>query len=227
MAFLSARMGKPVGSFGALAIYCLYKTFALPDGGAVISSAPLPQPRGARSTGAVPLAIRHGSWLAQRSSVLSTVHEMVAGDRGTPWGQDFNLGNPQTPASRATSALIPRLVDGHAAQQRRRNYHVLLDALGRQIRPLFDVLPEGASPVALLFRLDPEDQPSVRKKLLDRGVRLANFWLAPHPSLPKDGFDRTQRLRSSVVGLPVHQELRDVDLERIMDAVRAAIRPSS
>jgi hypothetical protein len=47
-----------------------------------------------------------------------------------------------------------------------------------------------------------------------------DFWGVPHPSLPAEAFPMANRLRASIVGVPVHQQLRDRDLERIVTAVR-------
>jgi dTDP-4-amino-4,6-dideoxygalactose transaminase len=228
MAFLSTWEGSPVGSFGHLAIFCLYKTFALPDGGAVVCpTAEVPHPRQGGSLGLAQALTRNGSWLAQRSRVLSTAHGMIGGDRGSAPGQDFDLGDADTPASRLTTALIPRLADAHAAARRRSNYRILLEELGDRVQPMFPAIPEGASPIAFLFRLAPEQQQRMRGTLVDRGVRAANFWLVPHPSVPDEGFDRSRSLRSSIVGLPVHQELRADDLEHIISSVRIATRRSN
>lgn len=225
MAFLSTLDGRPIGSFGDLAIYCLYKTFALPDGGAMVCSSPtVPRPRTDRPPGIAPAMMRHGSWLAQRSRLFATAHAMLARNREPEWGRNFGLGDPDTPASRVTTALIPRLVDTDAAARRRSNHRVLLEELGDRVRPLFPVIPKGSSPTAFLIQLDPEHQRRVGRVLQDGGVRPANFWLVPHPSLPKEGFDRARSLRSSLVGLPVHQELNGVDLERILAAARSATR---
>jgi dTDP-4-amino-4,6-dideoxygalactose transaminase len=225
MAFLSTLDGRPIGSFGDLAIFCLYKSFPLPDGGAMVcSSSRVPRPRARRPLGLVPAVMRHGSWLAQRSRVFSTAHAMLARNRDPEWGRNFGLGDPHTPASRVTTALIPRLADANAAARRRSNYRVLLEQLADRVQPLFPAISEGASPAAFLIQLDPEQQRRVGGVLLAAGVKLANFWLVPHPSLPTEGFDRARSLRSSVVGLPIHHELREVDLERILTAVRIATR---
>jgi dTDP-4-amino-4,6-dideoxygalactose transaminase len=227
MAFLSTLDGRPVGSFGHLAIFCLYKTFALPDGGAVFCpTSPIPRPSAHPSLGLVPAVMRSGSWLAQRSRIVSAAHSMIGGDRDHRSGQDFDLGDPDTPASRLTNALIPRLVDPAAAARRRSHYRILLEELGGRLRPLLPTMPEGASPIAFLFRMGLDEQRRLRRGLVARGVRPANFWLAPHPSVPENGFDGARSLRSSIVGLPVHQELRDVDLERIVASVKAVVRTS-
>lgn len=227
MAFLSSVDTRPVGSFGDLAIFCLYKSFALPDGGATICSASMPYPRSKRSLGLVQGVIRNGSWLAQRSRAAATVHAMIGGDRDPRWGHDFDLGDVGTPPSRVTLALIPRLIDPGAAARRRSNHKVLVDELGERVQPLFPTVPDGAAPIAFLFRCEPEAQRSLRRALADRGVMLANFWMAAHPSVPVEGFDRSRRLRSCAVGLPVHQELRDIDVERVVTAARTALRVSA
>jgi dTDP-4-amino-4,6-dideoxygalactose transaminase len=225
MALLSTWKGQPVGSFGHLAIFCVYKTFALPDGGAVVCSASLPEPRGVRPPlGLKSSLMRTGSWLAQRSSLFSTAHGLVGGHRQQLWGQDFDLGDPFSPASRMTSVILRRLADPEAAARRRSNYQFLSEELGDRLRPLFPDVPEGSSPVAFMIRLDPAEQAEVRKELGKHGVRLANFWMVPHPSLPEEGFERTRTLRLSVAGLPVHQELRPTDLRLIVTSVRAATR---
>jgi dTDP-4-amino-4,6-dideoxygalactose transaminase len=224
MAFLSQSDGRPIGSAADLAIYCLYKTFALPDGGAMFCSRPTPYPRGDRRFGVMQAALRSGSWLAQRSRAVATVHAAIGGDREPDWGRDFGLGDPRTPPSRMTTAMIPRIVDGNAAERRRANYAALHRELGARVDTLFDEVPGGASPIAFLFRMDPTKQGAVHEALAGEGVRLARFWLVPHPSVASDGFDRSRDLRSSVVGLPVHQELSANDLDRIVDAFRRATR---
>lgn len=221
MSFLSSSEGTPVGASGELALFCLYKSFALPDGGAIVCTAPMPYPRSRRVLGLRQSLMRNGSWLAQRYGVFATVHARIGGDRPIPWGKDFGLGNPNMPASLLTTALVPRLVDPTAADIRRANHRELSEALADRLSPLFPNLPAGASPIAFLFRARSEQQQLIRRELDARGVLLANFWMVPHPSVPTAGSEQARALRAEVVGLPVHQELRGIDLERIVDAVRA------
>src|SRR5207247_7784900 len=58
-------------------------------------------------------------------------------------------------------------------------------------------------------------------------VGALDFWSVPHPSLPHSEFPAAVDLRRRVVGLPVHQELRRKDVERIAQAVRGPSRPRS
>jgi dTDP-4-amino-4,6-dideoxygalactose transaminase len=227
MALLSEHEGQPTGSFGDLAIYCLYKTFALPDGGAMFCSRSTAYPRGGRRLGLVQATMRTGSWFAQRSRAVATMHAAIGGDREPDWGRDFDLGDPATRPSRITTALIPRIVDPNAAERRRTNYAVLMREIGDRADVIFREPPAGASPIAFLFRLDPERQRALQSKLAADGVRLARFWLVPHRSVPPDDCANARALRSSVVGLPVHQELTESDLHQIVYAFRTATRRSA
>jgi CelD/BcsL family acetyltransferase involved in cellulose biosynthesis len=66
-----------------------------------------------------------------------------------------------------------------------------------------------------------ESKASLLAGLAGSGIHALDFWSVPHPTLPVERFPRAQALRSSVVGLPVHQELSADDVARIADAVRA------
>ncbi len=54
-----------------------------------------------------------------------------------------------------------------------------------------------------------------------------DLWSTPHPLLPEGEYPSAGRRRAGTIGLPVHQELRPHDLERIIGVVRGrrAIRP--
>jgi dTDP-4-amino-4,6-dideoxygalactose transaminase len=60
--------------------------------------------------------------------------------------------------------------------------------------------------------------------LKTRGVKALLLWKHPHPLLKVRDFPAAQRLRDTVVGLPVHQELTRSDLLRIADAVKPVLR---
>jgi dTDP-4-amino-4,6-dideoxygalactose transaminase len=220
MAFLTSWQGRPVGSFGELAIFCLYKAFGLPDGGALISAVPVTAPKSGRRLGALNVAFRHGSWLAQRDRFLAGIHSFLSQNREPVPGSDFDLGDPDSRPSMATTYLIPQLIHAEAAQRRRRNYLSLVEELGDLVRPLFETIPEGSSPVALPIVIEARQQAVLHVWLRKFGITAANFWQVPHPSLPEQRFRRSRSLRSNLVGLPVHQELPEEALERIVRAIR-------
>jgi dTDP-4-amino-4,6-dideoxygalactose transaminase len=49
-------------------------------------------------------------------------------------------------------------------------------------------------------------------------IRPLNFWTMAHPAVPAGRFPRAMELRRTVVGLPVHQQLRPGDVERVAEA---------
>jgi CelD/BcsL family acetyltransferase involved in cellulose biosynthesis len=208
---------RPLGSFGDLAIFCLYKTVALPDCGALISSRP-PDPRfDGRASGWYRLCRRHAAWLISRSAVLAAVGVRLEGGRVPP-EQEVALGDVHAPPFQAVDVLLPRLLNGDPLARRRANYRLLLAELAEHVPEPFARLPEGASPFA--FPVEADDKPRLLERLKQQGISPLDFWAAPHPALPAERFPLSARLRGRIVGLPVHQELRHRDLTRIVTAVR-------
>lgn len=216
-AWLSSRGGTPVGSHGDLSIFCLYKTFGLPDGAAVISNAPPEPPRPGRHVGITRLASRHGLYLAQRWGWLADLSRRL-GCVGEPDPKrDFALGDPGRGPCAATGFLLARAPYPTAQAARAANYDFLLKRLGHLVPEGFALLPEGSSPFAFPI------QSGCKRESLDwlarHGVAAIDFWSVSHPCLPTKDFPRAAALRKSVIALPVHQELGVRQLERIVDAV--------
>ncbi len=212
-AWLATRDGVPVGSWGDLSVWCLYKTFGLPDGAALLTRDPVQAPSVRSGTGVVPLARRHAAWLAQRVPVARREARAAAYDPI----RDFETGTPSGP-SRATQWLLPRVASADASAVRRRNFQAYLDAVGHLVPAPFDVLPEGAAPFA--FPVAVLDKASALGALRTEGISALNFWAVPHPSLPVALFPRAAWLRRHLLALPVHQELTPRTLRRLVAAAR-------
>jgi dTDP-4-amino-4,6-dideoxygalactose transaminase len=60
-------------------------------------------------------------------------------------------------------------------------------------------------------------------RLARRGIMDARMWTVPHPALDAGVFPGAAAPRARLVGLPVHQELGPGDVDRIADAVAAAV----
>ena len=112
------------------------------------------------------------------------------------------------------------MVDVAAAERRRSTYELLLSRLGDLVAPAFAALAAGASP--LVLPIESASKPALLRHLRAVGIRALDLWSVPHPLLDREGFPRATALRRTLVGLPVHQELRRRDLERIATAVRSA-----
>lgn len=219
--WLGSDHGRPLGTTGDLSLFSVYKTVGVPDGGAASLRGEVLQPAGARSWGLRALAVKHGAWLAGRSSAAGALWSRLRGDPAYVAEKDFRLGAPRLAAWKATSALVPRLVSSPVAEERARRYRQLLSDLRAWVPEPFRRDPEGLSPFA--FPVFVEDKPRALTLLLREGIRAVNAWSVPHPTLPVDRFPRAARRRSGTLLLPVHQELRWTDLERIASAARAAL----
>ena len=214
-AWLASRDDRPVGTLGELSIFCLYKTFGLPDGAAGVGATGAPGAGRRGRIGARGLARVHAAWLMARFAPFA----QLSGAFEHPYvpEEDFALGDPETSPSKATIRLLPRVTDSGAAQARCENYSKLLTELGQFVPPPFTSVPGGASP--FLFPIRTLDKRGLLEGLRRRGIVGLDSWSAAHPSLPPGRFPRAASLRSSIVGLPVHQELRAGDLDRIATAV--------
>jgi CelD/BcsL family acetyltransferase involved in cellulose biosynthesis len=111
-----------------------------------------------------------------------------------------SAGEPVPGASAIATRLLWRLADEHGAPVRRAHYGQLLEQLGEIVPAPFDRLPPGAAPFALPLRADADER--LRERLTDRGVQTRSGWPAPPGTLL----------------VPVHQQLRPRDLQRIAAA---------
>lgn len=219
--------GRPIGSLGDLSIFTFYKTLGLPDGAALLLRDDLDDPaqRGALGLGMV--GIRHAEWLLARSAGLTDLEDRLRLALKSHRGGDDPPTSADAPGSfdispaRMTRFLLPRLVDATIAERRRRNYERLLVELGDVVANPFARLPVGACPWA--FMVDADDKRSVMNRLLAHRIRPIDFWWKPHSSLPVHRFPQASALRARLVGIPVHQELRERDLARLGPAVRNAL----
>jgi dTDP-4-amino-4,6-dideoxygalactose transaminase len=219
-AWLASVQGQPVGSFGHLAIFSLRKTLGLPDGGAALATSSLAKPASRRRMGARGLVLGHGTWLMARSSHVARLglHLKRRLDRPYVPEEDFALGNPWRPPSRASAFLLPRVANPNVAVRRRANYRILLEMLGELVPPPFAGLPDGACP--WLFPIQADDKAGVLGRLARSGIEATEFWSVPHPSVPAEQFPAAAARRGSTIALPVHHELSRPDLERVAGAVR-------
>jgi len=218
-AWLARTADGPVGSFGDVAVYCLYKTYGLPDGAALVAPNAAGKGPPRRPLGLGLLARRHVAWVRSRVPLERKGATWVDASAATP-DEDFALGDPTLGPARTTVAAL-RLVGGDdPAAQRRANYQRLRDSLDELLPTPFRELASGASP--FVFPVATVAKPEVLGSLAAAGIHAFDFWSVPHPSLPVNEFPEARALRREIIGLPVHQELRSVDLDRIVDAVRAA-----
>lgn len=219
--WLASVQGRPLSSFGDMAVFSFSKAVGVPEGGALLSSRPANVAVDGRAGGTVKvarqLASRHEAWLTSRSSLAASLLARST-HKWAPSARTFRLGKVQAAPSRIVPYLLPRLLEPDPAERRWRNYRVLLGEPARQVPPAMAVLPDGASPYFLPIRTT--DKPGLIALLDEHEIDAADFWGLAHPSLPATAFPLAAGLRASIVGVPVHQELRPRDLDRIVTVVR-------
>ena len=223
-AFLATLDGQPLGSFGHMGVFCLYKTYGIPDGAAIITLTSIPKPASPATSGTWRTFKCHFHWMSERNGTLGFIHLQV--EPFVSWlkkqidspNVDFELGDPSTPPANMSNRLLTKILDKQTAQRRRENYRYLLEHLGEMVPPPFATLPDGACPHA--FPIEVEDATLFLKQLRKYGVVGLLFWLYQHPSLPAHLFPRSMALRNRLVALPVHQELTFLELQQIVEAVK-------
>ena len=224
-AWLAAVGGQPVGSFGDLAVSCLYKTVGLPEGAVVVcrpegEAVGLPEVGLDRRLGLRELGWQHAMWVAGRLRAFYAGARLRRSGGAYDPAQDFDLRDPSGGPWATTPFLIRRLSDPEVASRRRRHYSVLLEGLADLVPAPFARLPDGACPFMLPISVARKGE--VLARLRRHGVVGLDFWAVPHPSLSDGDFPDAASRRAATVGLPVHQELRESDLERIIVAAREA-----
>jgi perosamine synthetase len=216
-AWLSSRDGVAVGAHGDLSLFCLYKTFGLSDGAAVLCNPPLDPPNHGRLLGVDRLVREHVIYLEQRWGWLAELHRRLKGPTEYNPKGDFALGDPARTPDTGTIFLLPRVTNPQAQKVRVSHYAFLLERLGHIVPESFARLHEGASPYAFLILS--ERKVELLERLTRHGIVASNFWSVPHPSLQVSRFPQAAALRQSIVALPVHQELGIEELERVVAAV--------
>jgi dTDP-4-amino-4,6-dideoxygalactose transaminase len=215
-AWLSRSGDQPVGSFGDLANFSLYKTVGLSDGGAVLCRQPLPVPDGSRGSGLRQAVRGQAARVAERIPVMAAFAHRPRSNARFDAGAEFGLGDPSARCSYVTEFLLRRFRTARVPDLRRANYRVLLERLTEHAPPPFDRLPEGSCP--WFFPVRASDKVGMISHLAARGIRAGDFWPQAHPTLPVDRFADARRRRATTVALPVHHGLRVHDLERIAAA---------
>jgi dTDP-4-amino-4,6-dideoxygalactose transaminase len=211
--WLGSLDGLPLGSTGDLALFSLYKSVGVPNGGiAIVRGAPV-VPAAPLRFDPRALARRHALFLAGRSSWLGELRRRRLASRAYDPDRDFDLGDPDRAADRSTLPLLRRSADPSVADRRRQHYRRLLDVLGPWVPEPFGRDPGTASPFA--FPVMAKDKAQVIAGLRAAAAGAVDAWSVAHPSLDVQGFPGAARWRTGLVLLPVHQVLRGRDVDRL------------
>jgi len=232
LALLSRLGNRPLGSFGDAAVFCLYKTLPIPNGGALwvrdSDAAPWPEttPPSLMSTVAyTAMAVWrhlkfnggfvHGLLQSTRASVRSMSNTLGIAPVST---NDFDLTKVDLAMSRLCHWVLANQDYGTIVERRRRNYAHLLSRLREVSSPIFDELPPGVCP--LFYPLRTKNKAAVLQRLLERGVEAVNLWSRTPRVVPEGAFPEVESLRRTILELPCHQDLDLEAMDWIADQVR-------
>lgn len=232
LALLSRLGDRPLGSFGDAAVFCLYKTLPVPDGGVLVTrkaspklslaSPPFRAPLGAVASSLALNFELNGSVAAQFTlaalgTLGRTIIRRVSPEHIGVGSQLFELGHAHLGMSSISRLILAGQDYSTIVERRRRNFLILLDRLRPLSPPIFDSLPDGVCP--LFYPLAVRDKREVMERLSRRGIETVNLWSLSHAALPEGTFPGVDQLRRSIVEVPCHQDLSRETMERIADAV--------
>ena len=244
LSLFSADGDRPLGVTGDVAVFCLYKVLAVPDGGLLVwngtpservvhaeAEARLPPPplsstlsvlgasllRNVALRGGRPgrMVRRLALGAGKRALSASKVEPVLTGT------QHFNRDHIKLGVSGLTRRLLRAQDVAGIVARRRRNYLFLLECLRDLSPPLFETLPPGVVPLCYPMLVD--DNRRVMEQLVARGVEAVDFWREGHPACDISEFPDVARLRRSVVEVPCHQDVTLETLARVVDAIREVL----
>jgi dTDP-4-amino-4,6-dideoxygalactose transaminase len=233
LALLSrAPTGEPLGSFGDLAVFCLYKSVPIPHGGVLVTPR-LPGPAPASPPLVATLSHMAGSLLRRveatspsglahttRAAVRSWLRPLGMGARMPVGQQHLDPGELGVGASRLVDLVLPNLDYQEIVARRRRNYQRLAAALDDRAPVPTGPLPEGACPLFVPAWVD--DRDTVLHRLWARRVEAVDLWR--HGYEPPGQFPDVTALRRHVIEIPCHQDLDDGAIDYVASAVVEALR---
>jgi perosamine synthetase len=242
LALLSRDGEKPLGSFGDLSVFCLYKTIPVPNGGALLARGDYARKLDLLSPVRAPSIASTASHLI--GSMLSNL-ELRTGEAGRRarqamrdagrWAvrranvervstgtQHFNVDDVDLGMSAASHLVLRNQDTAGIVERRRRNYFLLYAMLRDVGPPVTGELKPGVCP--LFYPMPVDDKAGAIARLLARGVETVDFWRVRHPAVPPGAFPDVDRLRERVLELPVHQDLSPADAEHVASCVRELLR---
>jgi dTDP-4-amino-4,6-dideoxygalactose transaminase len=242
LSLLSRDGEKPLGSFGDVSVFCLYKTLPVPNGGALLARGEYAKrletlsevvPPGTASTASHLIgsllsnfelrsgevgrrtrqALREaGRWVVKRGKV----------ERISTGTQHFNLADVDLGMSVASHVVLRNQDFPGIVERRRRNYFLLYAMLRDVAPPVTGELAPGVCPLFYPVRM--RNKAAAMARLLSRGVETVDFWRVRHPAVAAGLFPEADDLRESVLELPVHQDLSPADAEHVATCVRELLK---
>ncbi|HUZ48094.1 MAG TPA: DegT/DnrJ/EryC1/StrS family aminotransferase [Terriglobia bacterium] len=236
LALLSRNGSVPLGTVGDAAIFCLYKTLPLPNGGAVLIQGPglhrLDTPCPSSIVPGIAYSVSllssnfkfptggltHRLVAMLRRQIKTTTQVFGIAEVGT---QHFDLSLANTGMSKLGHWILAAQDFDQIIERRRCNFLHLLQRLQPFCEPVFTQLSPGVCP--LFFPIHVRQKETVVERLFSRGIQAVNLWSAYHPLAPPGMYPEVDELRRSVLEIPCHQGITGNSVDRMADEVIAVL----
>jgi dTDP-4-amino-4,6-dideoxygalactose transaminase len=228
LALLSETDGGPLGSFGDYAVFCLYKTLPVLDGGLLVQHRhafselehlPLRRIGRAFEAGKVlelwlerarSRAPRLGAALAAMKRRIGRLLTALGVKRVPVGDVGFNVGDTDIAMSCWSERLLDRFDYTAIRAQRRRNFTLLAELLAESgIRPWRE-LEAGVCP--LFFPLLVKEKSAASRKLNACGISATELWNEGDPQSAALEGPGASFLRRHVLELPIHQDVDETQI---------------
>jgi len=238
LALLSRDGSEPLGSTGDVSVFCLYKTLPVPNGGLLLvrgalrdqldSLPPVRAPK--LSSTAIHLGssmlsnleLRAGPAGRRAREMLRTAGRFAIRKGNVEFvstgTQHFDIADVDLGISSLSHLVLRNQQWPEIVERRRRNYFLLYAMLRDVAPPVTGELRPGVCP--LFYPMPIANKASAMARLLARGVETVDFWRIRHPAVREGEFPEVDRLRETVLELPVHQDLTPADAEHVATCVR-------
>jgi dTDP-4-amino-4,6-dideoxygalactose transaminase len=242
LSFLSEFEGRPLGSFGDYAVYCLYKTLPIPNGAVLVENrghlqhlddlATL-QPKLVsvlgRSSELLLESFRSrfplpGAMLAGIKAAVGNTLTALSVERERVGNIGFDLARVDTGMSSLCHRMLAHFNYEMIRSRRRENFQGLAHRLWGKINLLPVKLAEGVCP--LFFPILVEDKKAVAADLRRRGIGVVELWNEGDPDANGAGSEDAMFLRKHVLELPIHQNVTEAQLDYIGREVTRRVRPT-
>lgn len=242
LSFLSDVGGQPLGTFGDYAVFCLYKTLPIPNGGLLVQNgAALKALKDLKTEPCDRLSVAARSaelmldWLQTRSELAGQALRLAksaAGKALTSLGRErlpvaditpefqsagYRVEKLNVGMSPLSAALLDRFDYASIRQKRRDNYSRLHELLAGKIPSSPRALEDGVCP--LFFPLLVSEKHATAQALWRRGIRAVEFWNYGYPEANEHTGRAARFLRDHALELPIHQDITPAGIEYMAEEI--------
>ncbi len=253
LALLSALGEQPLGSFGDYAIYCLYKTLPVPNGGMLVQNrapflpageAQLRRPDRLSVAGrAMEVALESfrarfpdlGGALSACKAATGRALSAASVERAATGDIGFDLDRVNLSAAPLVRRLLPRFDYTAIKLRRRRNYEWLRARLEGRVNLVTAGLGDGICP--LFLPILAEDKHAVAEHLWRKGIGAIQMWNQGDAEATGPDCADALFLRRHLLEIPIHQDMSERHLDHVAreverhapfsDRLEADVRPVS